>query len=95
MDSYLVLLRITEFRNAFLLRGFIVWGGLRLAFLAIPAGPPTLPIRFLLVVIVALAIWLDARRRGELRFLANLGVSPSAAIAVSVALPTVLEFVIP
>lgn len=95
MESHLRLLRVTEFRNAFVFRGLVVWTGLRLAFLVTPMGPPTPIVTVLLIGIVGLAVWLDARRRGESRFLANLGISSLAVPLLAAALPALLEVFIP
>lgn len=89
------LLRLGPFRNAYLVRGALVWLVVRLAAgLANLATLNTLQGIWVLVV-VAVGVWLDARRRGEDIFLGNLGI-PGWAIGIC-ALPAaaLLEVVVP
>jgi hypothetical protein len=44
-----------------------------------------------LILMVALAVWMDARRRNETVFLANLGVPAHAIVLCAVILPASLE----
>lgn len=87
----MTLFRVTEFRNAFLIRGMVVWGGLRLAMVVIPSGPLPMFAKAFLILMVALAVWMDARRRNETVFLANLGVPTHAIVLCAVILPASLE----
>jgi hypothetical protein len=78
------LLRLSAFRNAYFRRGFVVWGALRL-YLASPFGgglaDPNVAVESVLIIAVAIAVLLDARRRREHLFLGNLGIS-AVAIAL-------------
>lgn len=89
------LMRIGPFRNAYLIRGALTWLALRLAAAFLEIYDPAILQEMFLLAIVALAVALDARRRGEDLFLANLGV-PIRAIALS-ALPFafLLELLVP
>jgi hypothetical protein len=89
------LMRISPFRNAYLIRGALTWVALRLAAAFVEIYDPVILQEVFLLGLVALAVALDARRRGEDLFLANLGV-PLRAIALS-ALPValVLELLVP
>ena len=87
--------RLGGFRTALLLRGAAAWTIVRMALAFGKVGDPSLLME---VGIVALAGWLvvlDARRRDEDLFLANLGVSrwPIAVVGALGALP--LELLVP
>ena len=88
------------FRRAFIARAFGVWVVLRLtstsgqeivgvsraeALVGTTAGA------IWLAAAVCVAVWYDARRRGELIFLANLGFGLPALLAVVLATSAVLE----
>ena len=77
----LSLLRLTAFRNRYLLRGLLVWGGLRLGLAAGGAADPILLVEILLLLAVAATVLWDARRRQEDLFLGNLAI-PAIAIGV-------------
>lgn len=87
--------RLTPFRNAYLLRGVAVWGGVRLALAWGEVLNPGVPVEIALLGVVGLAVWMDALRRAEDLFLGNLGI-PSWTIAV-LAVPVALlaELVVP
>lgn len=95
------LVHLAPFRNAYLIRGAVTWGGIRLflAFLAFQgAGVPLdLPLHMEVGVlaIVPVAVLLDAGRRSEDLFLANLAVSAVPIVAWSLPLAVVLEWVVP
>ncbi|MEK9509671.1 hypothetical protein WI460_15845 [Gemmatimonadota bacterium Y43] len=85
----------TPFRNAFLVRGLLLWIALRLAAGWAEIGNPNPLIEVWFVAIVAVAVTLDARRRNEDLFLANLGV-PGWTISVLGGLAAlVAELVVP
>jgi hypothetical protein len=92
MSSFLRLIRLSRFRNAYLFRGFAVWGGLRLflAFLELP-HPGTLE-RIVTVSLAGIAVFLDARRRDEDVFLGNLGISGVAIAFMAIPVPVALEW---
>jgi len=95
------LFHLAPFRNAYLIRGLFVWGLVRLGLAFVSAQDPSippdqaLPAEVGILAVVAVAVWLDARRRGEDLFLANLGI-PGWAIAIA-GLPAafVLEVLVP
>jgi hypothetical protein len=91
----LTLLRLAPFRNAYLLRGIVLWVGVRMALALSGASDPGVAAELTTLGLVAIAVVLDARRRSEDLFLGNLGV-PTWAIAV-MALPAavVLECLVP
>jgi hypothetical protein len=90
-----LLLRIPAFRNAYLIRGLIVWGGLRLALAWGNVRNPNAALEVLVLGVVGLAVLLDARRRSEDLFLGNLGI-PAIAIAVCARpLAAVAELLVP
>lgn len=88
------LLRLRRFRVLFLARGLAVWVALRLAaaFLEILHPGPLETVWIL--GMVGLAVYLDARRRNEDLFLANLGVSGWAPAVLALSLPTLAELVL-
>src|SRR4051812_1729399 len=59
----ILLFRIPAFRNAYLIRGLIVWGGLRLALAWGSVTNPNAALEMLVLATVGLAVLLDARRR--------------------------------
>ncbi|MEK9501994.1 hypothetical protein WI372_13455 [Gemmatimonadota bacterium DH-20] len=85
----------TPFRNAFLRRGLLVWMILRVAAGGSGIADPHLLVEGWFVAIAAVAVTLDARRRNEDLFLANLGV-PGWTISVLGGLAAlVAEMVVP
>lgn len=93
--SLLLLATLPPFRNAYLLRGLVVWMAVRLA-LAFGDVPEVAgPVGVVLAGVVGVAVWLDARRRSEDLFLGNLGI-PGWSIGV-MATPLVLlaEMIVP
>ena len=89
------LLRIPRFRIVYPLRGLAAWVGVRLLAAAAKLITMNLAQSVLVVAVVALAVWLDARRRREDLFLANLGI-PAWAIAVgALPFPILLEWWLP
>ena len=91
MTGLLRILRLPSIRNALLLRGFLVWVGVRVAALWVRIDDPNFLQSIWILGAVALIVFLDARRREEDVFLANLGV-PGGVIAVAgLPLPLLLE----
>ncbi len=94
LGSFLRLVRLSRFRNAYLFRGLAVWGGLRLG-LAILGLPHPSPLeRALIVGIAASAVLLDARRRDEDVFLGNLGIPGVAILPMAIPVPILLEWLV-
>lgn len=94
MTGLLRLLRLPAVRNALLLRGFLVWVGIRVAALWVRIADPNFLQSAWILGAVALIVFLDARRREEDVFLANLGV-PGGAIAIAgLPIPLLLETVL-
>jgi hypothetical protein len=89
------ILQLGTFRNAYLFRGLAVWVGLRLAAAFVGIPQPDLAQKFLILGVVGLAVWLDARRRDEDLFLANLGVPGFAIVATALIVPLLLEGILP
>lgn len=88
------LLRLPRFRVVYPVRGLGVWIVVRFA--AALAGMSVLdPAQsFFVIGVVALVVWLDARRRDEHLFLGNLGI-PSWVIPVAaLPLPLALEILL-
>jgi hypothetical protein len=81
MRHLIRLARLRPFRNAYLRRGIAVWVLARLALAWARVHDPGVPTELALLGVVALAVWMDARRRSEDVFLGNLGI-PSWTIAV-------------
>jgi hypothetical protein len=76
--------------TALLRRGALLWFFARLALLAVGAMRPDrgtwrlgTSAAFMLIIAVGALGYLEARRRNEHRFLANLGVSPTMIIVLS------------
>ena len=89
LSGLLLLGTLPPFRNAYLLRGLVVWIAVRLvlAFGNVPSIAA--PVGVVLAMVVGVVIWLDARRRAEDLFLGNLGV-PGWTIGVMATLPVLL-----
>jgi len=88
------LLRLGPFRNAFLIRGFVVWFGIRFLAAWVGMTTPNLFEQFWIIGLAAAAVYLDARRRDEDLFLGNLGV-PRVAIALNaLPFPVLMEMVV-
>lgn len=75
------LLRLGSFRNAFLIRGAVIWLGVRILAAWGGVGDANVLQEGFVLLVVAGLVLVDARRRNEDLFLANLGV-PAWAIAV-------------
>jgi hypothetical protein len=82
-----------RFRGWLLRRAALFWLGGRLLLLAVTQGAPVLgPLASLLIVVAVTAVvMVEARSRGELLLLANAGVSPGPALALSVVPPLLGE----
>lgn len=91
---------LAPFRNAYLLRGLVLWAGLRatlaLIGLGVFGGVETAPItRVGILAVVGAAVYLDARRRNEPLFLENLGVSRFWIALAGLPVPVLLETILP
>ena len=101
-SGVITLLTLHPFRNAYLLRGALVWIGLRfmLAFLSAMGAragslEPAPLTQVGIIGAVALVVYLDARRRSEDLLLGNLGIGGGAIALVSALGATVLEVLVP
>jgi hypothetical protein len=87
LEPLLQRLPVQPFARALLLRSVVIWVGTRIMFAigGIPAGAPLLNLRtsVMAVAVVAILGLIDARRRNEDLFLANLGVGYPAILAVA------------
>jgi hypothetical protein len=96
------LLHGREFRNAVVVRGLVVWAGLRLtafAASAISSQTSAMPAlnsvgKLILLTIVALVVGFEANRRGERQFLANLGIPFRTVVSSGLLAPVVIEAVL-
>jgi hypothetical protein len=82
-------------RNALVLRGAGVWVFTRLAAGFLRIGDPNAVQEIFILGVVAAAVVLDARRRREDLFLANLGVGLPAMVAWALPLALILELLVP
>lgn len=87
--------RLPAFRNAYAVRGLVVWAGIRVAAAFTGMGRPNVAAAALILMGVAAAVLLDARRRDEDLFLANLGISAWAVAVWSLPLAVVAEALVP
>lgn len=87
--------RLGPFRNAYLLRGLLLWAGIRAAFLVFGLVSLTGVASLGVLVVVGAGVYLDARRRDEDLFLGNLGVSGLWIPLAGLPIPIVLELVLP
>lgn len=94
LRQVVMLARLGPFRNAYLGRGMAAWILLRLALAWGGVPHPGVTIEIATIGIVGLAVWGDARRRGEDLFIGNLSI-PSWTIAVmAVPLAALAELVV-
>lgn len=91
----LQIFRLAPFRNAYLRRGLIVWGGLRLVLVAGRVPQLDVFIGILLLLAVAAVVGLDAQRRGEDLFLGNLGIPRRAIWLAALPLALIGEILLP
>ena len=96
------LIRLAPFRRAYLIRGVLVWAGLRAGMASVAVADPTMAVldpsvvvEVLLVVLVGSIVVLDARRRSEDLFLGNLGVPLRAIGMLGLTPAELLELLIP
>lgn len=83
------------FRRAYLLRGLALWLFSRLAAAFVGIWDPNPAEEALILGVAALAVYLDARRRGEDLFLANLGIRPWVIPAWALPVALLAEFLVP
>jgi hypothetical protein len=89
------LFQLKAIRNAYLLRSLILWAALRGAFLVFEIIEIGANAKVGIVVIVVTAVYLDARRRDEELFLANLGISGRWIALAAIPVPLLLEVLLP
>lgn len=89
------LLGLGPFRNAFLIRGFVGWVGMRLAAAWVGITNPNLFQEFWIVALAATLVRLDAIRRDEDLFLGNLGIPRVAIALTALPLPILMELLVP
>ena len=85
------LLRLRRFRLVYPLRGIAVWVGVRFAAAFVGITTPNGLQVLLILGAVGLAVRLDARRRNEDLFLANLGIAVWAIPALAIGPPLLIE----
>lgn len=91
----ILLARLTPFRNAYLRRGVAVWALARLALGWARVPNPGMPTEIALLGIVALTVWVDARRRSEDVFLGNLGIPAWTIGAMALPAAVLAELLLP
>jgi hypothetical protein len=89
------LFRLAGFRNAYIVRGGLVWVAVRLAAGFVGIVTPNVPQRAFILVVVGAAVMIDARRRNEDLFLGNLGIPLTAILGYALILPLLFEAVAP
>lgn len=95
LQQLIALGRLRPFRNAYLLRGAAVWMGARIALAWGEIVNPGLPTESLILGVVGLAVWMDARRRAEDVFLGNLGIPSWTIAALAVPMALLAEVIVP
>jgi hypothetical protein len=91
----MTLVQLRPLRRAYTLRSVIMWLGVRVALAFGSVTDPELATEVCLLPIVALAVVLDARRRGEDIFLGNLGIPAWSIALVALPIATLLELLVP
>jgi hypothetical protein len=94
MRSLTGLFHLPRFRNAYVIRGALVWAGLRLASAVMGVLSPNVLEEAFILAVVPLAVFLDARRRGEDVFLGNLGISSGVIAGYALPLAALMEVVV-
>lgn len=95
VSPWTAIFRLRKFWMAYVVRGLIVWGALRIAATAAAESSISLVGKFALLGVVALVVCLEAWRRQETRFLANLGIHITAPAVPALILPAILEVMLP
>lgn len=95
MRHLVLLARLAPFRNAYLRRGAGVWILARLALGWARVPNPGVPTEIALLGMVALAVWVDARRRSEDVFLGNLGIPTWTIGAMALPVAVLAELLVP
>lgn len=88
-------MELASYRNALALRGLFAWAGLRLAAAWVSITDPGLLLECFIVALVGGVVLMDAVRREEDLFLANLGVPRLAIALTAVPLAVALELLVP
>jgi hypothetical protein len=94
MGSMTRLFHLPRFRNAYVIRGVLVWMGVRLALAFMGVLSPNVLEESIVLAVVCLAVFLDARRRDEDVFLGNLGISAGVIPCYALPLALLLEVVL-
>ncbi len=89
-----ILVRTVGFRRAYLLRGFAVWVLMRMGYAFLGGGTLGLIQVAFVAAMTSGVVVIDARRRNEDLFLANLGVSRWAIALLATAIPLGLEVIL-
>jgi len=95
LSGLLLLGTLAPFRNAYLLRGLVVWIAVRLVLAFGGVAALGVLVAGVLVVVVGGVVWLDARRRGEDLFLGNLGIPGWTIGVMSAPLALLAEVLLP
>lgn len=89
--GFRILMRTPGFRRTYLLRGLIVWFAIRAGYTLLgPSSFSLLQVGFVVLAAVG-AVLIDARRRNEDLFLANLGVARTTIGLAAATLPVLFE----
>jgi hypothetical protein len=86
---------LSPFRNAYLFRGAVLWVCIRFAFHWAEVVEVGLVVSAGILLTIGTAVYLDARRRDEDIFLANLGVPGGWIGVAALPIPLLLEILIP
>jgi hypothetical protein len=86
---------LPRFRNAYAIRGALVWVAVRLAAGFAQIHDPNVLQEVFILTVVGAAVFVDARRRGEDLFLGNLAVPAGAIFGWALPLAILLEAVVP
>ena len=95
IDSLGALWSLRPFRNTYVARGIGAWLVLRLALGAATVPDPAVLTEVAGLAVVAAAVFLDARRRAEHLFLANLGITGWSIGLMAVPGAAFLELLVP
>lgn len=89
------LFHLRAFRNAYVIRGGLVWIAVRLAAAFAEISTPSVLEEIFILAVVGVVVVIDARRRGEDLFLGNLGIPVIAIFGYALPLALLFEVVVP